>query len=467
MWAAGRRRKRAARRADEARRDTGVANERRNSDESGSAVPAARASPRIQGRRGGRLPRPGGGDAGRRPDRRAGRPPRRSTTSSSGCASAATTSGRSTCTSTGSSGSSPSWRSAAARLRRARRATWAAPDRLRRAARRAAGAAPARHAAAADADGARSTAMPPPDVRPAAWCGPPPRWPAARCRPADAAAAARCRPADAAACRRRRCGPLPAPPMRPDVRRRRCGHVGSADGHGRAAGGPAGYRRPSRLRRLRRPGRHGRADMTAEIRMPDRDRAWSGGPSCRRSRPPMADPRVRSADGRPAAGGGSPSASCSGSTRCAALPAAPVRQRLRPDPGQPALRRDPRRAVRPRPACRSTRSSWTRASSAWCPAATSRPRSTQALRRGPRHRPAADADADGRTRARSPRGGRALVRVGAVRRAGRVRSAGRCGAARSRRSRSAAGAPAMPISQMSSTLPSWLPQSHQPAAPGS
>ena len=47
--------------------------ERRHSDESGTAFPAAGAAARLQGRRGGRVPRPGRGHTRRRADRRAGR----------------------------------------------------------------------------------------------------------------------------------------------------------------------------------------------------------------------------------------------------------------------------------------------------------------------------------------------------------------------------------------------------------
>ena len=83
-------------------------------------------------------------------------------------------------------------------------------------------------------------------------------------------------------------------------------------------------------------------------------RAWVG-PA------PAAAVAGRRAAGRPAA---------------ADVPAAPVRQRLRPGRGGPPVRRHHGDHLRPRPAGRATPSS-IRTTSTWCPAVTSRPRSTR------------------------------------------------------------------------------------------
>ena len=252
---------------------------RRNSDESGSAVPAACAAAGIQGRRG-RLPS-STGSRRRSPVTRSARrwPPRRSTTSSSGSASAATTSGRSTCTSTGSSASSPSSRSAAAAA-----VASAGPSTPRSGERLGAWRRGADGAACRPSGWPRRRCRPPltpmpagADVRPAdGWPAMPPiAWAAAMSRPADArppmSARRRCArvaPPPAGPCRPRRCARCRPPPGGPDRApmttepptyggafdddRRLRGAAPAARRHDRRA--PHGPRaaRPTHLRRRRR-----------------------------------------------------------------------------------------------------------------------------------------------------------------------------------------------------------------------
>ena len=93
-------------------------------------------------------------------------------------------------------------------------------------------------------------------------------------------------------------------------------------------------------------GRHGRADMTAEIRMSERElrdmrgRGPAGPPALPQQGmgggPPMAGPPSRwPADGRPADGRAARQRALPGGPDPAQLPGAPLRQRVRPGPGGP------------------------------------------------------------------------------------------------------------------------------------
>ena len=239
----------------------------------------------------------------------------------------------------------------------------------------------------------------------------PPRPMPAQAGPPDRTAATTSRPVPSPPDRAPRGGahdrmarPDPMRPRRPRWRR----PMRPADGMPRAAraAGPAGAAagrparpggcgRPGQPRRLRprttapaatarrrdeprfdgfEAGRHGTADMTAEIRMPERDlrdrcRRGSGPAAAaerqrgrrwvarrRRGPPRWPAPRwavrrwVVRADGRPARQRPVP-----GRPDPPHVPAAPVRQRVRPRPGGPALRRACSAAMPAAARCRSTR----------------------------------------------------------------------------------------------------------------
>ena len=142
-------------------------------------------------------------------------------------------------------------------------------------------------------------------------------------------------------------------------------------------------RRPARARRLRPPpeeprfdgfeaGRHGRADMTAEIRMPERDlRDMRRGPAGPPALPqqgiggrrwpvrPWPAAMGRPADGWPADGRPARQRPVPGRPDPAQLPGAPVRQRVRPRPGGPALREPAGGDARPRPDAGQPEATWT------------------------------------------------------------------------------------------------------------